>query len=172
MILGGNQDQSVSLKRSKPNGIVHAAGAGITAAGTKTITADEILDLEHSVDPAYRSDPSCRYMFTDATLKIIRKLKDGQGRYIWQPADMKGGAPSILNNYPYSINQHMPEATTGNKSILFGAFNRYVVRIVNQFTIRRLVERYADFDQTGFLGFSRLDGQLLDAGAVKALTQA
>ncbi|MNL77093.1 hypothetical protein D3C87_2031900 [compost metagenome] len=59
-----------------------------------------------------------------------------------------------------------------NKSVAFGAFNRYVVRMVREFAIRRLVERYADYDQTGFIGFTRLDGELLDAGAVKVLQHA
>lgn len=111
-------------------------------------------------------------MFSDATLKILRKLKDGEDRYVWNPAEVKTGAPATLNNYPYSINQDMPAATAGNKSVLFGAFNRYVHRQVQQFSIRRLNERYADYDQVGFIGFTRFDGDLIDAGAVKALTQA
>ncbi len=168
----GNTDLTVGDGSSKPSGIAHAASSGVTAAATGTVTFDEVISLEHAVDPAYRSDPSCRFMFNDAMLKILRQLKDGQQRYIWQPADVKTGAPGTILGHPYSINQDMPAVSTGNKTILFGAFNRYVVRLVNNFTIRRLVERYADFDQTGFLGFSRLDGQLLDAGAVKALTQA
>lgn len=168
----GNYDLTVGDGSSKPNGIAHAATSGVTAASPTSVTFDEIIDLEHAVDPLYRTDPSCRYMFSDATLKVLRKLKDGEDRYVWNPADVKTGAPATLNNYPYSINQDMPAATAGNKSVLFGAFNRYVHRQVQQFSIRRLNERYADYDQVGFIGFTRFDGDLIDAGAVKALTQA
>ena len=56
-------------------------------------TFDELIDLEHSVDPLYRAAPTCRFMFNDGVLKALRKLKDGQGRYIWQPPDVKAGQP-------------------------------------------------------------------------------
>lgn len=154
---------------SKPNGLMTAAAAGATAASATAIVFDDLINLEHSVDPAYRGDPSCRWMFHDTTLKAIRKLKDGEGNYIWQPADVKTGAPTTLLGYPYSINQAVAEIATGVRSVAFGAFNRYVTRIVNQFAIRRLVERYADYDQVAFIGFSRIDGNLIDAGAVKRL---
>lgn len=154
---------------SKPNGLMTAAGAGATAASATAIVFDDLINLEHSVDPAYRSDPSCRWMFHDSTLKAIRKLKDGEGNYIWQPANVQAGAPQTILGYPYSINQAVDSIATGVRSVAFGAFNRYVVRIVNQFAIRRLVERYADYDQVGFIGFARIDGNLIDAGAVKRL---
>lgn len=168
----GNTHLTTGDAAAKPNGIMNAAGAGATAASATAIVFDDLINLEHSVDPMYRSDPSCRWMFHDSTLKAIRKLKDGEGRYIWQPADVQAGAPRTIMGYPYSINNAMAEIATGNKTAAFGAFNRYVRRIVNQFAIRRLNERYADYDQTGFIGFSRLDGNLVDAGAVKRLVQA
>ncbi|WP_411906277.1 phage major capsid protein [Rhizobium mayense] len=157
---------------AKPHGIVAAAGAGATAASATAISFDDIIELYHSVDPAYRADPSCRFMFNDGTLKALRKLKDGEGEYIWQPANVSLGQPDTILNQPYSINQAMASIATGNKTVAFGAFNRYVVRRVNEFSIRRLVERYADYDQTGFIGFTRFDGELLDQAAVKVLTQA
>lgn len=168
----GNEHLTTGTGASQPDGIAHAATSGVTAAATTAITFDELIDLEHSVDPLYRADPSCRWMFADSTLKILRKLKDGEDRYIWQPADVKTGAPGTILDHPYAINQDMAAATAGNKSVLFGAFNRYVHRQVNQLSVRRLVERYADYDQVGFIGFMRMDGELLDTGAVKALTMA
>ena len=155
---------------SRPNGIMTAAGAGATAASATAITFDDLIELEHSVDPAYRTDPSCGWQMNDSTLKALRKLKDGDGNYIWQPADAKTGAPSTILNYRYGINQHIASVATGNKSVVFGAMQKYLYRLVNSFAIRRLVERYADYDQVGFIGFARLDGNLLDAGAVKVLT--
>jgi HK97 family phage major capsid protein len=163
---------------SKPNGIVTASSLGVTAASQSAITADELIDLEHSVDPAYRSDPSCRFMFNDATFKLIRKLKDGQGNYLWQPADLRTGSPATLLGYPFSINQDIATGESGEspatqeKTVIFGAMNRYVVRLVLMFAVRRLTERYADYDQVGFVGFTRADGELLDTAAVKHLRQA
>ena len=153
---------------SKPNGIVTAAGTQ-AAAGGSAITFDDFINLEHSVDPAYRSDPSVAWMFNDGTLKAARKLKDLEGNYIWQPADVKGGAPATLLNYRYAINQAVADIGSGNRSVTFGAMNKYVVRVVNEFSMKRLVERYADYGQVGLIGFLRADGELLDSSAVKAL---
>ena len=165
-----NEELTTGTGNSMPNGAATAAAAGATAANASAIVMDDLIDLEHSVDPAYRTDPSCHFQMNDTTLKAIRKLKDGEGRYIWQPADVKGAIPNTINNYPYRVNQDMASIGTGNRSVLFGAFNRYVVRMVKEFAIRRLVERYADSDQVGFIGFMRLDGELLDTTAVKRLT--
>ncbi|MBB6299914.1 phage major capsid protein [Rhizobium leucaenae] len=155
---------------SKPHGIIAAAGAGFTAGSATAISFDDLIETYHSVDPAYRSDPSCRFMFNDSTLKALRKLKNGEGEYIWQPANVTTGQPDTILNMPYSVNQAVASIATGAKTIAFGAFNRYVVRKVNEFSIKRLVERYADFDQTGFIGFTRFDGELLDQNAVKVLS--
>lgn len=166
----GNEELTTGTNASMPNGVATAAAAGATAASASAIVFDDLIDLEHSVDPAYRTDSTCRFMFNDTTLKALRKLKDGEGRYIWQPADVKGGIPNTINNFPYSINQDMASIGTGNRSVLFGAFNRYVHRMVREFAIRRLDERYADSDQIGFIGFMRMDGELLDTNAVRRLT--
>lgn len=165
----GNTDLTTADGSAKPHGIVPAAGAGYTAASATAIAWDDIIELFHSVDPAYREDPSCRFMFKDSTLKALRKLKNGEGQYIWQPADVKNAQPATILDKPYAINSAMAAIGTGNKSVTFGAMNRYVVRRVNEFQIKRLVERYADYDQTGFIGFTRFDGELLDAGAVRVL---
>ncbi len=158
---------------SQPNGLTVAAGSGVTAAGAAAITADELIDLQHSLDPAYRGFPSCGWMFADSTLKIIRKLKDGDSQYLWQPG-LRAAEPDMLLGKPYTVNQDMPAATTGNVSVLFGAFEKYVIRDVAQLRLYRLEERYRDNDQTGFIAFSRHDGDLLDAGTdpIKKLTQA
>lgn len=155
---------------NKPHGIVTAAGTGATAAAAAAIVFDDLINLEHSVDPAYRADPSCKWQFNDSTLKAVRKLKDGDGNYIWQPADVRAGAPTTISGYPYAINQAMASIGTGNVSAIFGAMKKYIVRLVNGFAILRLVERYADANQVGFIGFQRIDGNLLNPAAVKKLT--
>lgn len=163
-----NQHLTTGTGSDQPNGIITAATA-VNAADDVTITFDDLIDLEHSVDPAYRTDPSCRWMFNDSTLKALRKLKDSQNNYIWQPADVKTGAPATILNYAYSVNQDMDVIGASKKPVAFGAMNRYVVRRVREFAIKRLVERYADYGQLGFIGFTRFDGELLDAAAVKVL---
>jgi len=90
-----------------PNGVVTAASAGKTAASATAVTFDEIIDLVHSVDPAYRQSPKVRFMFNDLTLSAVRKLKDGEGRYVWSAGDMQNGVPGTLAGYRYSINQAM-----------------------------------------------------------------
>jgi HK97 family phage major capsid protein len=155
-------------------GITICAGAGVTAASQTAIAFDELIDLEHSLDPSRRAMPGVGYMFHDTILKALRKLKDGESRYLWQ-AGANSGAPDTLNTYPYTINQDMASSiATGATTVLFGELSAYKIRQVGQIILRRLDERFADTNQTGFLAFVRGDGNLLDAGdrPVKKLVQA
>lgn len=156
---------------SKPNGIVTAAGVGVTAASATVFTADEIIDLVHSVDPAYRGTSSVGFMFHDDTLAYLRKLKDGNGNYLWQPG-MRVGEPDLMHGYKYTINQDMSNTyTTGQRLMLFGDMSKYKVRRAGAPRLRRLDERYADTDQVAFIAFLREDGDLLNPGTgpVKSL---
>lgn len=159
---------------NQPRGIVTAAVAGVTTVSATAIAFDEIIDLEHSLDPSRRAMPGVGYMFHDTILKAVRKLKDGEGRYLWQ-AGANTGAPDTLNTKPYTINQDMASSVaTTNVTMLFGQFSQYKVRQVNQIRFYRLTERYRDTDQDGFIAFIRGDGNLLNAGdnPVKKMTQA
>lgn len=163
---------------SKPNGIVTASTLGVTTASGTAIKADEIIDLAHSVDPSYRQNPGTGYMMHDSILQYIRKLKDGQGQYLYQPNNQQG-QPDRIHGYRFTINQDMTGTTsnvpvTATKTMLFGDMSRYKIRDVSVIRIRRLVERFADTDQEGFVAFMRTDGNLLDAGThpVKHLLQA
>lgn len=155
-------------------GITVCATAGVTAASQTAIAFDEVIDLEHSLDPSRRAMPGVGYMFHDNVLKALRKLKDGEGRYLWQ-SGANAGAPDRLNQYPYTINQDMASSiATGAITMLFGCMPNYKVRQVGQIVLRRLDERFADTNQTGFLAIARGDGNLLDAGdgVIRKLTQA
>lgn len=155
-------------------GMTVCATAGVSAASATSIAFDELIDLEHSVDPSRRGMPGVGYMFHDAILKALRKLKDGEGRYLWQ-AGANSGAPDTLNTYPYTVNQDMASSIAASAiTILFGHMPSYKVRQVGQIVLRRLDERFADTNQTGFLALMRGDGNLLDAGdhPIKKLTQA
>lgn len=173
-----NQHLTTGTGSSQPNGIVTASTLGATSAAAGTITFDDMLDLLHSVDRAYRSGPKVAWMFHDTTLKNLRKLKDGNSNYIWQPADATRGTPQTILDYPFRINNDMGTVSTsespsvGEKAVLFGDFGKYVVRRVRELIIKRLVERYADYHQVGFVGFARFDGELVDTAAVKHLQQA
>jgi HK97 family phage major capsid protein len=167
-----NQHFTTGTGTNQPLGIVTGATSGVTAAAVAAVTADELIDLQHSVDPAYRNERS-RFMLSDTALKGVRKLKAaGTGEYLFQvstSADM----PNLLAGSPYVINQDMAAPATGVKSVLYGDFEAgYVIRLVKAFELIRLDERYADYGQVGFIAFDRADGTVQDNGAYKALTQA
>ena len=153
-----------------PNGIVTASSLGKTAAATTAITVDELIDLQHSVDPAYRASPKARFMLNDGTLAKIRKLKDGDGSYIWQMGNIQTGVPGVLLGSPYSVNQAMPASTTGLKAVVYGDFGKYFVRKVGGPMIWVLRERFVP--DLGILGLVRFDGELADTAAVKHLIMA
>ena len=157
----------------QPRGIVTAATSGLTTASATAIADTEIIRLIHSVDPAYRTQ-GCGFMAHDNIWLAIRQLKDSQGRFIWVPGLSDGQLNQCLG-FPTFTNQHMDSTVaTTKKTLLFGQLNKYKVREVGQLRLKRLVERFADTDQEGFIGLNRADGNLLDAGTapVKFLTQA
>lgn len=149
---------------SQPQGIVTGSSSGVTAAATGAVTADEILDLIHSVDPAYRNAAfGAGFILNDGSLKKLRQLKDGEGRPLWQ-AGVAQGEPDSIFGFPYLINQDMAAMTTGLKPILFGARKKFKIRKVKGITLLRLDERYAPEHQVAFLAFTRMDSRMLDAG--------
>jgi HK97 family phage major capsid protein len=153
-----------------PNGIVTASSLGKTAAATGAITVDELIDLQHSVDPAYRMSPKARFMFNDSTLAAVRKLKGGDGQYIWQMGDIRTSVPGTLLGSPYSVNQAMASLATGNKTVVYGDFAKYFVRKVGSPMIGVMRERF--WPDLGIAGLIRLDGELADTAAVKHLIMA
>jgi HK97 family phage major capsid protein len=169
-----NLELTTGTGSSAPNGIVTASTLGKTAAGTTAITADEIIDLLHSVNPAYRMGPRVRFMFNDSTLAAIRKLKDGQGNYLWQMGNVQAGVPGTLLGYNYSINQAMasiPASASASRVMVFGDFSKYYVRKVGQPLIGAIQDK--DFwPGFGIAGYIRFDGELADTAAVKHLITA
>lgn len=155
---------------SDVKGVVTASSAGKTAASATAITSDEIIDLMHSVDPAYRMSPKARFMFNDSTLAAIRKLKDGDGNYLWQMGDVTAGAPGTLLGYRYSVNQAMDSIAASKKIILFGDFGRFYVRKVGGPVIGVMRERF--WPDLGIAGMIRFDGEIGHSGAIKHLVTA
>lgn len=165
---------------SQPYGIIPATLAGgLTATaigsatndgvgGADTIGSDDLVTLEHLIDPLYR--PGARYMMNDSTLKSLKQNKDKYGRPLWQPG-VATGTPDTINGYQFAINPYMDALQTQLSSpvvtrntVLFGALRKYVIRRVRQLSVLRLSERFADFGQVAFIGFARYDGAMLDAG--------
>ncbi len=164
-----NLELTVGDGSDDPNGIVTASTKGKDAAAAGAVTYDEVIDLVHSVDPAYRQSPKARFMFNDLTLGALRKLKDGDGRYIWTAGSVTEGVPGNILGYRYSVNQAMDGIASGKKSMLFGDFSKYFVRKVGGIVMFVARERFAP--DIGLLGVIRLDGELGDSAAVKHLLQ-
>lgn len=147
---------------SQPEGCVYGATSGIKADSATAITLDEIIELIHTVDPAYR--PGAKFMMHDLILSYIRRIKNGDGIYYWQPS-VTLGEPDRLFGYPVVVNNSMESSiSSDHETILFGDFSKFKIRDVAQIRLRRLVERYADTDQEGFVAFHRTDSGVIDAG--------
>ncbi len=154
----------------KPTGIVGGASdSGITFAGAAAITGDELIDVQHGLTRPYRSNAV--WLVEDATLKLIRKLKNSDGDYLWQ-AGLTAGAPDTLLGRPIYSSTGMPAATTGLKSVVFGDLSGYTIADRSNRTLQRLNELYAVNGQVGFRMFSRTDGKVTDSNKIVYATQA
>jgi HK97 family phage major capsid protein len=163
-----NRHHTVGTGAGMPRGIAAAATAGkVGATGqTVTITYDDLVDLEHSVDPIYR--PTAKWMMHDDTLRTLRKIKDGNGRPIFAPGYEQGnagGAPDRLMGREIVINQHMPVMAANAKSVLFGDFSKYLIRDVMDTTLFRMTDSaYTLRGQVGFVAFCRSGANMVDVG--------
>jgi len=169
---------TVGTGTNEPTGIVTAAVAAgnvlqLTAGNTASIAYNNLIDLEHSVDPAYREAETSRFMFSDTELKLLKKLVDGSNRPLWQPgltasfqqgASVTGSKPKILE-HEYVINNDMAIPAASAYTMLFGDLSCFKVReVAGGTTVLVLRERYADYLQVGFTAFQRFDSNLIDAG--------
>lgn len=158
----------------QPRGIVTAAGVGKTGTTgqTTTVIYDDLVDLEHSVNRAYRLSRGCGWMMADSSLKVVRKIKDSQGRPIFVPGyeiGRPGGEPDTLLGRGITVNEDVPAMAANAKSILFGDFKKYIIRRVMDLTMFRMTDSAFTLNgQVGFVAFQRIGGNLIDAGgAVK-----
>lgn len=154
---------------AQPNGIVTAASSGKvgTTGQTLSVIFDDLVDLVHSVDPAYRALGNCKFMMNDASLKVIRKLKDSAGRPIFLPSydGLAGAMPDTLLGYPVVINQDVAVMAANAKSILFGDFSFYKIRDAMDIQMFRFDDSaYIKLGQIGFLAWMRSGGNFVDVG--------
>jgi HK97 family phage major capsid protein len=158
---------------AQPNGLMTAASASGITALVSSITRANLVDVVHSIDPAYRNSAACRWVFNDSTLKAIKKLSIGSGddRPLWQPS-MQVGAPDTIEGYPYIIDQGVASIGASAKSIAFGDISEYYIRQVMDVMLVRFGEKYMDYAQVGFVAFARMDAELMNTAAVKTLVHA
>lgn len=155
----------------KPTGILAATGGaqlGVTTAGATAITLDEVLDLFYSLKAPYRNKSV--FIMNDSTVKAIRKLKDGQGQYLWQPS-IQAGTPDTILNRPLYTSSYVPNIEAGAKTIAFGDFSYYWVADRQGRVFKRLNELFAVTGQVGFVATQRVDGKLILPEAIKVLQQ-
>ena len=146
---------------SKPNGVVTAATSSGVTPLLSSFTRSNIVSLLHTVDPAYR--PNAKFMFNDTTLQALKKLVDGDSRpiYYWDPT---GNIGPRIEGYDYVINTAMASPGASAKSMMFGDFSKYIIRMVNDIRMVRTEELYRTTDAIGIGAFVRFDGDILDAG--------
>ena len=155
----------------KPTGIFNATGGaqlGVTAASATAITVDEVMDLFYSLRSPYRKNAI--FVMNDSTVKAIRKLKDGNGQYIWQPS-IQAGQPDTILNRPVKTSVYVPTIASASKSIAFGDFGYYWVADRQGRSFQRLNELFAVTGQVGFRATQRVDGKLILPEAIKVLQQ-
>ena len=152
----------------KPVGIFNKTGGaeiGVTA-NTTNITFDDVMDLYYSLRAPYRNKAT--WILNDSTVKAIRKLKDGNGNYIWQPS-VRDGEPDKILNRPYRTSIYVPELAAGNRVMAFGDYSYYWIADRQGRSFKRLNELFATTGQVGFLASERVDGKLILSEAVKTL---
>lgn len=167
-----NQHFTTGSGTAQPRGVITGAGTGKTGTTgqTTTVIFDDLVDLVHSVDPAYRSAGTCRFMMNDGSLGKVRKLKDTAGRPIFIPGwdGLAGPMADTLLGYGVVINQDVAAMAANARSIAFGDMAKYVVRDVMALTMFRFDDSaYVKLGQIGFLAWVRSGGNLTDSGAVK-----
>lgn len=169
--IGAKEEEAffVGDGEGKPTGIFHATAGGqlgATAASATAITADELLDLFYSLKAPYRKKAS--FVMNDATVKAIRKLKDGSGQYLWQPS-ITAGQPDTILNRPVKTSAYVPTIASAAKIVAFGDFGYYWIADRQGRVFQRLNELYAATGQVGFKATQRVDGKLILAESIKIL---
>ena len=169
---GAAEEQAfcVGTGTGQPTGLFTANGGtvGVTAASATAVTTDEVISLIYALKAPYRKN--AKFLMNDATVSALRKLKDSNGQYLWQPALHEGGYDTLLGKRIYT-SPYAPELAAGKKTVAFGDFNYYWIGDRLGITFKRLNERFAETGQIGFIASKRLDGKLILPEAIKVLQQ-
>ena len=152
----------------KPLGLLADSGGadiGVTTTGA-SITADDVIDLYYSLRVPYRK--KAKWIMNDSTVSALRKLKDQNGQYLWQPS-LVAGTPNTILGCEVISSPFMPSIAAGEKAIAFGDYSYYWIADRQGRTFKRLNELFATTGQVGFLGAQRVDGKLILPEAIKVL---
>lgn len=165
--IGAREEEAfvVGDGNGKPTGVFGSGQVGLTTTAA-TIKFDDIMDLFYSLKSPYRKKAT--FLMNDATVKEIRKLKDGNGQYLWQPSVQMGEPDTILNR-PVKTSAYVPIIEAGKKPIAFGDFSYYWIADRQGRSFQRLNELYAATGQVGFKATQRVDGKLTLPEAIKVL---
>lgn len=168
---GAAEEQAfcVGTGSGQPTGLFTEAGGaqiGLTTGGAGTITLDNVLDLVYSLKSPYRRNAS--FLMNDTTVAALRKLKDSNGVYLWQPS-AQAGEPDRLAGYPLHTSPYAPAVAASAFPIAFGDFKSYWVADRMDRTVQRLNELYAGNAQVGFLAMARVDGKVVISEGIKLL---
>jgi len=159
-----NQRLAIGTGTAEPEGIFLAAGTGKKGTAT-AFSADDLIDLVHSVDSQYAARPSAGFQMSRATLSTLRKLRDGAGQFIYDPTQ---GTQALLLGYPVFENPHAPAIGSGLRSVAFGDMSYYHVRQVGGVEVARSDDAFFVNDLAAFRVSIRVDGLLSQGDAVKA----
>ena len=161
-----NNALTLGSGNSQPNGVVTAAGSGITG-GTGVagaFTADNLIDLQYTLDGAARRLPGVAYMATGQAIGAMRKLKDTAGNYLYQ---VNVGQPDNFAGYSVIENPAMAAVGTAAKSVLFGHLPSYKVRVAGGIQVATSTDYAFNKDETYFRVMMRVDGDLTHASHIK-----
>lgn len=152
----------------QPTGIFTNKGGqvGVTSASATAITVDELISLVYSLKSPYRRN--AKFLMNDATVSLIRKLKDGNGAYLWQPSPQTG-QPDRLLGYEIYTSPYVPVVAAEAFTVAFGDFNNYWIADRAGRTVQRLNELYATNGQIGYVATERVDGKVILAEGIKLL---
>ena len=153
----------------RPLGILATTGGaqvGVTTASSSTITADEVINLVYALKRPYRK--KAKFITNDATLAVLRKLKDGNGAYIWQPS-YQAGEPDKLLGYPIYTSAYFPTIEAGKAALAFGDFSYYNIGDRGTRSLQELKELFAGNGLVGFVAKERVDGKLVLPEAIQLL---
>lgn len=130
------------------------------------ITADDLITLTYSIDRPYRR--SAKFLMSDSTLAFVRRIKDADQRYIWEPNYASAEPPTICG-YPVFTSNYLPPPTSGNTCVLFGDFNFVTIAERGIRQVRPLREKFALSDKVAYLALERVDCALTDRHALRGL---
>ena len=154
---------------NKPTGLLNPTGGGalaVTTAAGGAITFDEVITLIYALKSPYRRGAA--FVTNDATVALLRKLKDGNGMYLWQPS-VQAGQPDRLLGYPLHTSPYVPTVAAGAVAMAFGDYSHYWIADRGGRVFKRLDELFATTDQTGFIGTARVDGKVILREAIQLL---